>query len=146
MDSGLDAEAVRNRLWQIFDPGRDAVHHRYGRLSERGDLSHGVNVEGSFSCSYGYNITTRERASIDSQVVIDDAAHVHIGARSWIGHGVKILSSVRYLEGDKQSKGIRVSRAVGIEDDVIVGQEGVFVYPGVTLAKGSVVEPGSVIR
>lgn len=57
---------------------------------------------------------------INSQVFIDDTVSIHIGARIWIGYGVEILTLVPYLEG-KHYIGTRVSRAVCIKDDVIVG-------------------------
>ena len=84
---------------------------------------------------------------MDRDVYIDDAARVHIGARTWMGQGVKILTSSPCLQAGIPEKPYRlcVSRAVIIEADVVIGP-GTVVFPGVKIGKGVVVEPLSVVK
>lgn len=147
IDSAIGDEEAQNLLWRVLDPSRDPLSHYASYPKERGDLSQDVVVERGFSCSYGYNLILELGVYVDRDVFIDDAASVSIGARSWIGHGARILTSLPILRsGHATTTNVtRLAMAVIIEAEVVLGQ-GVVIYPGVTLARGTVVEPASVIK
>lgn len=78
---------------------------------------------------------------------IDDAGKVDIGARTWIGPNVTILTSdcTKDLVDRKGVNAAWIARNVYIESEVVIGANAI-IYPGVRLGRGSTVEPGAIVK
>lgn len=147
IDSGMDMERARELLWQVFDPSKDTTHHFLTRVQEKGTLSHGVHIESPFSCTYGYNLKIGDSCFIGKGTTIDDAAVVEIGARTWIGPNVTILTSacVPDLIDRKGSGGFWQAKSVYIGPEVVIGA-GAVIYPDIRLERGVTVEPYAIVK
>ena len=147
IDSGMDAEECRTMLWKVFDPARDTTHKFDAPPREKGTLSHGVRIEAPFTCLYGYNMKVMDNVYIGKGANIDDAGKVEIGARTWIGPNVTILTSdcIKDMVDRKGAAGAWIARNVYIESEVVIGANAM-IYPGVRLGRGSTVEPGAIVR
>ena len=147
IDSGMHPEEARIMLWQVFDPARDTTHKFDAPPRERGTLSHGVRIEAPFTCLYGYNLKVMENVYIGKGTKIDDAGKVEIGARTWIGPNVTILTSdsSQDMIDRKGAAATCTARNVIIESEVVIGAKAT-IYPGVRLGRGSTVEPGATLK
>ena len=147
IDSGMHPEEARIMLWQVFDPARDTTHKFDAPPRERGTLSHGVRIEAPFTCLYGYNLKVMENVYIGKGTKIDDAGKVEIGARTWIGPNVTILTSdsSQDMIDRKGAAATCTARNVIIESEVVIGAKAT-IYPGVRLGRGSTVEPGAILK
>ena len=79
---------------------------------------------------------------------IDDAGKVEVGARTWIGPNVTILTTdcSKQLVDRKGAVGRLWSvKDVVIESEVIIGANAL-IYPGVRLGRGCTVEPGAIVK
>ena len=112
-----------------------------------GTVGPNAHVELPFQCHYGYNIHIGEDAYIGENCNIIDACMVKIGAKSWIGSNVTILTAMAHtdLTYRKGANSSWQGKEVIIEEDVYIGA-GVIIYPGVRLARGAFVEPGSIVK
>lgn len=146
LPAGKTEEELRNSLWRVLDPSRDDIYNRHAPIKEKGVLSHGVIVEHGFRCSYGYNIKLMDSVFLGSDVVVDDAAKVEIGARSWIGSGTRIITSAPCsdLVDRKGALTERTAQDIIIESEVQIG-DGCVICPGVRLSKGCIIKPGTVV-
>jgi white-opaque regulator 2 len=145
IDSGMDAEEARTMLWNVFDPSRDTIHKFDAPPREKGTLSHGVRIEAPFTCTYGYNLKVMDNVYIGKGTTIDDAGKVEIGARTWIGPNVTILTtdcSKEVMVDRKGATGNWIARNVYIESEAVIGANAL-IYPGIRLGRGSKVEPGA---
>ena len=147
IDSGMDSEEARTMLWKVFDPARDTTHKFDAPPREKGTLSHGIRIEAPFTCSYGYNLKVMDGVYIGRGTNIDDAGKVDIGARTWIGPNVTILTSecTKDLVDRKGVNAAWITRNVYIESEVVIGANAI-IYPGVRLGRGSTVEPGAIVK
>ena len=147
IDSGLDDEEARNLLWKVFDPSRDTTHNFVAPLKEKGVLSHGVRIEAPFTCTYGYNLKVMDSVYIGKGTTIDDAGKVEIGARTWIGPNVTIMTSEpsKDMVDRKGSGGSWIAKQVVIASEVIIGANAV-IYPGARMERGATVEPFAVVK
>ena len=147
IDSGMDSEEVRTMLWKVFDPARDSTHKFDAPPREKGTLSHGVRIEAPFTCLYGYNLKVMDNVYIGRGTNIDDAGKVDIGARTWIGPNVTILTSdcSKDMVDRKGAAATWIARNVYIESEVVIGANAI-IYPGVRLGRGSTVESGAIVK
>ena len=143
IDSG-SAEA-RTLLSEVFNPSRNTTCH-LAKIGNSG-LGRAVHIEAPFTCTYGYNITVKDNCFIGGGTKIDDAAHVEIGARAWIGPHVTILTSlcVPDLVDREGSRSFRTAQTVYIGSDVVIGP-GAVIYPGLRLERGVIVEPSAIVK
>ena len=142
-------ESERQRLLkQVLQPPNDMTNMSPApRLNPRGSIGPNAKVELPFQCQYGYNIHIGENAYIGENCSIIDACTVKIGAKTWIGSNVQILTAMAHTDLQHRS-GANSSwqgKEVIIEEDVYVGA-GTLIYPGVRLARGAYVEPGSTVK
>jgi white-opaque regulator 2 len=147
IDSGMDVEEARTMLWKVFDPARDTTHKFDAPPRVKGTLSHGVRIEAPFACTYGYNLKVMDNVYIGKNANFDDAGKVEIGARTWIGPNVTILTTDcgKDMVDRKGAAGTWMARDVIIESEVVIGAN-VLIYPGVRLGRGSTVEPGAIVK
>lgn len=141
--SGLTAKEQTRLLKEIFVPSNPITSSQ----NAVGSIGQGVVVEAPFSCHYGYNIHIGEDAMVSENCLFVDDCCVSIGAHTWIGPNVTILSSMAHanMQERKGSQSRYQGRPVTIEEDCYVGA-GCTIYPGVRLRRGAYVAPGEVVR
>ncbi|KAJ5490587.1 Maltose/galactoside acetyltransferase [Penicillium expansum] len=102
---------------------------------------------GQGRCHYGYNLHIGEDVMISENCLFVDDCVIRIGAHTWIGPNVKIISSTAHpnMQERKGSQSRYQGRQVIIEEDCYVGA-GCIIYPGVRLARGVYVAPGEIVN
>jgi acetyltransferase-like isoleucine patch superfamily enzyme len=140
----------QNRLLKevIVPPASSIVNSPAGTGAARsaGSIGQGVVVEAPFTCHYGYNIHIGEDVMISENCLFVDDCVIRIGAHTWIGPNVKIISSTAHptMQERKGSQSRYQGQQVTIEEDCYVGA-GCTIYPGVCLYRGVYVAPGEVV-
>ncbi|ODH49652.1 hypothetical protein GX48_04176 [Paracoccidioides brasiliensis] len=112
-----------------------------------GSLGPGVVVETPFNCHYGYNINIGEDVLISENCLLVDDCAITIGAHTWIGPNVTILSSMAMgsMQDRKGAKSRYQGRPVVIAEDCWIGA-GATILPGVSLGRGAYIAPGEVVK
>ncbi|KAF7714723.1 Fungal Zn(2)-Cys(6) binuclear cluster domain-containing protein [Penicillium ucsense] len=112
-----------------------------------GSIGQGAVVESPFNCHYGYNIQIGEDVMIHQNCSFVDDCGISIGAHSWIGPNVTLLSSMAHssMQERKGSQSRYQGRPVIIDEDCYLGA-GCIIYPGVHLNRGAYVAPGEVVK
>ncbi|KMU73539.1 transferase hexapeptide repeat containing protein [Coccidioides immitis RMSCC 3703] len=112
-----------------------------------GSLGPGAVVEAPFNCHYGYNINIGEDVLISENCFFADDCTITVGAHTWIGPNVTILSSMAIgsMQERKGSQSRYQGRPVVIAEDCWIGA-GCTILPGVTLGRGAYIAPGEVVR
>ncbi|KAL4981318.1 hypothetical protein BDW68DRAFT_93991 [Aspergillus falconensis] len=146
--SGLSAKEQNRLLKEILVP-QASINSTPGVTSPRpaGSIGQGAVVETPFHCHYGYNIHIGEDVMISESCLFVDDCPVSIGAHTWIGPRVTILTSMAHanMQERKGSQSRYQGRPVTIEEDCYVGA-GCTIYPGVRLRRGAYVAPGEVVK
>ncbi|KAL3430553.1 hypothetical protein BDV09DRAFT_19543 [Aspergillus tetrazonus] len=146
--SGLSAKEQNRLLKEILVP-QASINSSSGNTSPRpvGSIGQGAVVETPFHCHYGYNIHIGEDVMISESCLLVDDCPVTIGAHTWIGPRVTILTSMAHanMQERKGSQSRYQGRPVTIEEDCYVGA-GCTIYPGVRLRRGAYVAPGEVVK
>ncbi|KAF7595726.1 Maltose acetyltransferase [Aspergillus hancockii] len=147
--SGLSTKEQNRLLKEILVPPTSIVSSPSGVTSPRptGSIGQGAVVEVPFQCHYGYNIHIGEDVMISESCLFVDDCPITIGAHTWIGPRVTILSSMAHanMQERKGSQSRYQGRPVTIEEDCYVGA-GCTIYPGVRLRRGAYVAPGEVVK
>ena len=104
-----------------------------------------VQVRPPFRCDYGFNIHLGPRAFLNFGCVILDGRPVHIGARSLLAPGVKILTAEHPRDVETRRAGLEMARPVTIGADVWIGADAL-ILPGVTVGDGAIVGAGAVVN
>jgi acetyltransferase-like isoleucine patch superfamily enzyme len=147
--SGLSTKEQNRLLKEILVPPVTAVSSPSGVASPRptGSIGQGAVVEAPFQCHYGYNVHIGEDVMISESCLFVDDCPITIGAHTWIGPRVTILSSMAHanMQERKGSQSRYQGRPVTIEEDCYVGA-GCTIYPGVRLRRGAYVAPGEVVK
>ncbi|KAB8213412.1 hypothetical protein BDV33DRAFT_62659 [Aspergillus novoparasiticus] len=147
--SGLSNKEQNRLLKEILVPPTSAIGSPSGVTSPRptGSIGQGAVVEAPFQCHYGYNVHIGEDVMISESCLFVDDCPITIGAHTWIGPRVTILSSMAHanMQERKGSQSRYQGRPVTIEEDCYVGA-GCTIYPGVRLRRGAYVAPGEVVK
>lgn len=147
--SGLSTKEQNRLLKEILVPPNSTVNSPSGATASRqaGSIGQGAVVEAPFHCHYGYNIHISEDVMISENCLFVDDCCISIGAHTWIGPRVTILSSMAHanMQERKGSQSRYQGRPVTIEEDCYVGA-GCTIYPGVRLRRGAYVAPGEVVK
>lgn len=148
--SGLSAKEQNRLLKEVLvPPPNSAVSSPSAVTPPRsaGSIGQGAVVEAPFKCHYGYNIHIGEDVMISENCLFVDDCGISIGAHTWIGPNVTILSSMAHanMQERKGSQSRYQGRPVTIEEDCYVGA-GCTIYPGVRLRRGAYVAPGEVVK
>lgn len=143
----MEKDTVNNMLVKVLDPTQDITHPFISMPKIQGWLGRDVIIEAPFTCTYGYKIKVSDNTYIGSGCDFDDANQITIGHRSWIGPNVTIQTSKFTRESsDSHSIGPRwLASPVSIGPEAIIGAN-TCIFPGVTIGRGSRVEPGAVVR
>jgi len=144
------AETERARkLREIFAPTRNPLTNMpyTFKWDPMGAIGPGSIVETPFKCQYGYNIRIGEDVYIGENCTIVDSCTVSIGAKTWIGQNVQILTAMAHtgISMRAGSAASWIGKAVTIAEDVHIGA-GAIIYPGVTINRGAQIEPGAVVK
>lgn len=112
-----------------------------------GSMGQGTIVLAPFDCHYGYNIHIGEDVMISESCRFIDDCPISIGAHTWIGPAVTILSSMAHpnMQERKGSQSRYQGRPVTVEEDCYIGAN-CTIYPGVRLKRGAYVAPGEVVK
>ncbi|KAJ5248661.1 hypothetical protein N7468_000112 [Penicillium chermesinum] len=123
-------------------PGTSSPGTRHGPA-----IGTGAIVEAPFNCHYGYNITIGEDVMISHNCLFVDDCGISIGAHTWIGPNVSILSSMAHssMQERKGTQSRYQGRRVHIAEDCYLGA-GCTIFPGITLYRGAYVAPGEVVK
>ncbi|KAL4785063.1 hypothetical protein BJX76DRAFT_190107 [Aspergillus varians] len=146
--SGLSAKEQNRLLKEILVP-QPSINSPSAVTSPRpaGSIGQGAVLEAPFHCHYGYNIHIGEDVMVSESCLFVDDCPVTIGAHTWIGPRVTILTAMAHanMQERKGSQSRYQGRAVTIEEDCYVGA-GCTIYPGVRLRRGAYVAPGEVVK
>ncbi|KAL5333654.1 hypothetical protein BJX70DRAFT_49638 [Aspergillus crustosus] len=146
--SGLSAKEQTRLLKEILVP-QPSTNSPPSVTSPRpvGSIGQGAVVITPFHCHYGYNIHISEDVMISENCILVDDCSVTIGAHTWIGERVTILTSMAHanMQERKGSQSRYQGRPVTIEEDCYIGA-GCTIYPGVRLRRGAYVAPGEVVK
>ena len=110
------------------------------------NLGTGVIVDSPFNCLYGYNIKIGEDVQISENCNFVDSCKITIGARTWFGPNVTILTSMAMPQAQER-KGVHArhqGRPVTIDVDCWIGA-GAVIWPGSKIGRGAYVGPGEVV-
>ncbi|KAJ5995846.1 hypothetical protein N7481_002823 [Penicillium waksmanii] len=148
---GLSSKEQNRLLKEILVPPSDSVTNSPSGMSGAprsiGSIGQGAVVESSFTCNYGYNIHIGEDVMISQGCLFVDDCIINIGAHTWIGPNVTLLSSMAHssMQERKGSQSRYQGRPVTIEEDCYLGA-GCTIYPGVHLGRGAYIAPGEVVK
>lgn len=148
--NGVGFEEQTRLLRQIFRPtfssGIHADSEESSATSTIGHLGPGTIVEPPFNCHYGYNTHIGEDVYISENCLLADDCSISIGAHTWIGPNVTILSSMAMgsMPERKGSRSRYQGRPVVIAEDCWIGAN-VTIMPGVTLGRGAYIASGEVV-
>ena len=151
--SGLSAKEQNRLLKEVLVPPQNwnanspSATAAAATPRSAGSIGQGAVVEAPFHCHYGYNIHISEDVMISEGCLFVDDCCIDIGAHTWIGPRVTILSSVAHanMQERKGTQSRYQGRPVTIEEDCYVGS-GCTIYPGVRLRRGAYVAPGEVVK
>ncbi|KAJ5359876.1 Maltose/galactoside acetyltransferase [Penicillium concentricum] len=147
--TGISSKEQNRLLKEVIVPPAGSIINSPGTSVPRsaGSIGQGAVVEAPFSCHYGYNIHIGEDVMISENCLFVDDCVIRIGAHTWIGPNVKIISSTAHpnMQERKGSQSRYQGRQVIIEEDCYVGA-GCIIYPGVRLARGVYVAPGEIVN
>ncbi|KAL4959829.1 uncharacterized protein BDV14DRAFT_157356 [Aspergillus stella-maris] len=144
---GISAREQNRLLREIFVPQLPA--NPSGATSSRptGSVDQSAVVYAPFKCNYGYNVHIGEDVQIHEDCSFVDDCPITIGAHTWIGSRVLILTSMAHatMQERKGTQSRYQGRPVTIEEDCWIG-DGCIIYPGVRLRRGANVAPGEVVK
>jgi len=109
-----------------------------------GSCGEHVEIEPTFCCDYGFNISLGDRVYMNFGCVILDCAPVTIGERTLLGPGVHLYAATHPIEPRVRETLRELARPITIGRNVWIGG-GVIVCPGVTIGDDAVVGAGSVV-
>ncbi|PWY64715.1 acetyltransferase [Aspergillus heteromorphus CBS 117.55] len=147
--SGLSTKEQSRLLKEVLVPPGSVIKSPSGVASSRsaGSIGQGAIVEAPFYCHYGYNVHIGEDVLVSDNCFFIDDCRITIGAHTWIGPRVTILTSMAHanMQERKGSQSRYQGRPVTIEEDCYVGA-GCTIYPGVRLRRGAYVAPGEIVK
>lgn len=147
--SGISSKEQNRLLKEVLVPPSNSVASSPGTSGSRPGpaIGTGAIVEAPFNCHYGYNITIGEDVMISHNCLFVDDCGINIGAHTWIGPNVSVLSSMAHssMQERKGTQSRYQGRRVHIAEDCYLGA-GCTIYPGITLYRGAYVAPGEVVK
>lgn len=146
LDPGLVADRARVRdLCQRLNASCEVEEELRRDLCRRifGQGGDTVWMQPPFYCDYGTNIELGERVFFNFNCVVLDVCRVRIGAYSFFGPAVQILTPMHPMDAALRRQQ-EYGKPVEIGSDVWVGA-GALILPGVTVGSASVIGAGSVV-
>lgn len=147
--SGLSSVEQDRLLKEILIPLTDSVSSPSNSSNQRlvGSIGQGTVIEAPFSCHYGWHITIDVDVMISPNCSFVDDCGIKIGANTWIGPNVTLLSATA-CHNIQERRGVQSRHAgkkIVIEQDCYIGA-GTIILPGITVGRGSFIGPGEVVR
>lgn len=148
--SGLSSKEQNRLLKEILvPPSNSLTNSPAGGTASRlvGSIGQGTVVEAPFNCHYGYNIQIEADVMISQNCLFVDDCGIKIGANTWIGPNVTLVSSMAHgsLQERKGPQTRYQGLPIKIEQDCYIGA-GSVICPGVTVGRGAYVGPGEVVK
>jgi maltose O-acetyltransferase len=123
----------------------DGPQRWHALLRERlAAVGEGALIRPPFHCDYGFNIHLGAGAFLNFDCVILDVVEVHIGERTQIGPGVRILAADHPRDAAARATGLEFGRPVRIGRNAWIGA-GALILPGVSVGDDALVGAGSVV-
>lgn len=146
--SGLTFKEQARLLRAILNPQMDSLDSSSNTAGQHptGSIGQDSVVEAPFHCHYGWHITIGTDVMISRNCSFVDDCGIEIGANTWIGPNVTLLSAMasRNLQERKGPQTRYHGEKIIIEQDCYIGA-GSTILPGVTIGRGSVIDPGEVV-
>ncbi|KAJ5281952.1 maltose acetyltransferase [Penicillium angulare] len=150
---GLSSKEQNRLLKEILAPQPSCMLKPPGSPGPSGSMCRpapsiepGAIVESPFTCHYGH-LSIGEDVMISHDCFFIDDCYIFIGAHTWVGPKVTILTTMAHLsmQERKGTQSRYEGRRVRIMEDCYIGA-GCTIYPGVTLGRGAYIAPGEVVR
>lgn len=103
-----------------------------------------INIEPTFNCDYGRNITVGENFYANFGCVILDCAEVKIGDDCFIGPQVGIYTACHPIDPIERNSGMEFAKPVVIGNNCWIGGHAT-INPGIILGDNIVVASGAVV-
>ncbi|KTG27739.1 sugar O-acetyltransferase [Haloferax profundi] len=146
-DPELVAERKRaRRLTRLFnDTDETEIDRREELVRELfGETGENVEIEPTFRCDYGYNVSVGENFFANFDCVFLDVCPITIGDNAQLAPSVHIYTATHPLDAAERIKGPESGEPVTIGDNAWLGGQSV-INPGVTIGDDVVVASGSVV-
>ncbi|WP_410766968.1 maltose acetyltransferase domain-containing protein [Haloferax sp. DFSO60] len=146
-DPELVEERTRaRRLTRLFNDTDEIQMDRRDELIRElfGDVGDEFEIEPTFRCDYGYNISVGENFFANFDCVFLDVCPIDIGDNAGLGPGVHIYTATHPIDAAERIKGPEFGDSVTIGDNAWIGGQSV-INPGVTIGDDVVVASGSVV-
>ena len=103
-----------------------------------------INIEPTFKCDYGYNISVGENFYANFDCVMLDVCPIEIGDNCMLAPGVHIYAATHPIDAKERISGTELGKPVKIGHNVWIGGRSI-INPGVTIGNNVVVASGSVV-
>lgn len=103
-----------------------------------------INIEPTFRCDYGYNISVGEKFYANFGCVMLDVVPITIGDEVLFAPNVQLLAASHPLDPAERASGQEFGAPITIGSRVWLGG-GVIVCPGVTIGNNTTIGAGSVV-
>lgn len=147
--SGLSSKEQNRLLKEVLIPPMTSVSSPSNSSGQRlvGSIGQGTVVEAPFSCHYGWHIAIDADVMISPNCSFVDDCGIKIGANTWIGPNVTLLSATacHNIQERRGSQSRYAGKKIVIEQDCYIGA-GAIILPGITVGRGSFIGPGEVVR
>lgn len=147
MDAELVALRTRARtLWQRFNASAPDDPGVRGKILREllGEAGEGACIEPPFYCDYGAQISLGAGAFVNFNCVFLDPAPITVGAQTFIGPGVQLLTATHPLDAAERVAGPESALPIRIGSRVWIGG-GAIICPGVTIGDDTTIGAGSVV-
>ena len=139
-DDRLAAKKICYQISTCFDEKQknNLIQELFGKADGTTQLN------GNFSCDYGYNIEVGKNFYMNFNGVILDCGKVTIGDYVMIGPNVTICTAGHPIDAETRYTYEEFAKPVNIGDKVWIGANAL-ILPGITIGDGAVVGGGSVV-
>lgn len=134
------------RLTRLYNATREDETDRRRTLIEElfGKVGDNIEIEPTFKCDYGTNITLGSRVFMNFDCVILDVCRVTIGDDVMFAPGVHLYAATHPIDADLRYSGQELGKPITIGSKVWVGG-GAIILPGVTVGDRSIIAAGAVV-
>ncbi|KAB1193748.1 acetyltransferase [Haloferax sp. MBLA0076] len=146
-DPELVAERERaRRLTHLFNDTDETEMERREELVRElfGEVGETFEIEPTFRCDYGYNISVGENFFANFDCTFLDVCPITIGDNAQLAPSVHIYTATHPLDAAERIKGPESGEPVTIGDNAWLGGQSV-ITPGVTIGDDVVVASGAVV-
>lgn len=134
------------RLTRLYNATHEDESARRRTLIEElfGSVGENIEIEPTFKCDYGVNITLGSRVFMNFDCVILDVCRVTIGDDVMFAPGVHLYAATHPIDADLRHSGRELGKPITIGNKVWVGG-GAIIMPGVTVGDRAIIGAGAVV-